>query len=500
MLEFFNITRVVALNNQLLYIPIFNVYSLLSGFLIIIATRIIYSYYNSDLYLSIIKNFIMILIAINFILVLFKFITQFLLLQHQIAYLSVVNFTLFLFPITFTWNLLGTSLLILCYVTSLVCISCLGDKNLFNNNLNVYFFLFFLVCTTFLVGSTNLLIIFLSFEFIFVPSLFFVYKLGYVKKVDKTIYYLLIWTLLGSFLVLFALVYLFKIVGSLELETLKSVKYSSMETITLYSIFFIGYGVKIPLFPFHYWLTKVHVEAPAGFSIFLSGFLVKTAAYCFYFITLIFSVSINKFFFILWILISIVDSSFKMWNQLDLKKLIAFATIQEMNMILFYLLVIQQPNMTLLSVFFLMHGLLSSYMFLFVDQVQQRTQTRSVVELSGLNIQFPFFTKFIWVLLILFLGFPLTVKFVIEWNLAVWLITYFHWLGLIAFAGSMIAGGLAFLKIWLGILYGNPTPFLKQLKLSAGDVFQKDQYIIYNLIFLLSLLNFCIYIYWLNKK
>jgi formate hydrogenlyase subunit 3/multisubunit Na+/H+ antiporter MnhD subunit len=80
-------------------------------------------------------------------------------------------------------------------------------------------------------------------------------------------------------------------------------------------------------------LTKTHVEASAGFSMYLSGFLVKTALYGFYKYTSIIGLHINTTIFIVITFIGVVDASIKMFSQFDLKKLVAFCTIQEMNMI-----------------------------------------------------------------------------------------------------------------------------------------------------------------------
>lgn len=139
-----------------------------------------------------------------------------------------------------------------------------------------------------MVSSTNLVQMFIYFEFIFLPSLFFVYQFGYSKKVTKSILFLLTWTLTGSFLVLMALAYLWGVYGVVDFESLRLLKFSLIENTLLFICFFCGFAVKIPLWPFYYWLIKVHVEAPTGFSIFLSGFLVKTAFYCLTFFILFF--------------------------------------------------------------------------------------------------------------------------------------------------------------------------------------------------------------------
>jgi NADH-quinone oxidoreductase subunit M len=94
---------------------------------------------------------------------------------------------------------------------------------------------------------------------------------------------------------------------SLELTTLNMVKFSYLEQTFISLFFFIGFGIKIPVWPFHYWLTKVHVEAPTGFSIFLSGFLVKTAFFCFSYVYIIFT---NK-------VATLVCVSIVVWGALD---------------------------------------------------------------------------------------------------------------------------------------------------------------------------------------
>ena len=483
-------TYLQKIHSLLNFLPVFSVVNLIIVFIIVLSTKVFSTFYTKDYSISVVKLTIIVVLSINLILIFFKIILQFILNQYQLLVLTEATLSLFNFTIIFNWNLLGTSLLILCYVTTIICLVYLGDRNIFGNSLSGVYFLIFLVCTTFLVTTTNLLIMFLSFECIFVPSIFFVYSLGYVKKVDKTIYFLLLWTLFGSFMVLFGLAYIYSVVGSLNFFSINNAKFTDQESFFIYLCLFIGYGMKVPLFPFHYWLTKVHVEAPAGFSIFLSGFLVKTAAYCFYYISLIFSSNNLKIILVLWCLLGVVEASLKMWSQLDIKKLIAFATIQEMNMIIFCLLLVNQINLNLIAIFFLLHGLLSSYMFLLVDQIQKRMQTRNILELSGTGVLFPLLRNFIWYLIIFFLGFPGTTKFIIEWHVGFLLVTVLHWVGFFVFFIALVSGGVGFTKCWLLILYGNPSSNFTSTDKSTVDLFKKDQTIFYVLLIFMFLLSF----------
>lgn len=165
----------------------------------------------------------------------------------------------------------------------------------------------------------------------------------------------------------------------------------------------------------------MHVEAPSGFSIFLSGFLVKSAVYCFYKIILI--LDIQSFFIIpfFFCVLGMLDSSLKMCVQTDIKKLIAYATVQEMNAIylLFNLGDSWAINTGLLFVF--AHGILSTLMFYLVECVYKRYQSRSLYKIYGVHHLFPHLGIAIWSMLIIFFGFPGSLKFYVELQLFMYL-------------------------------------------------------------------------------
>ena len=123
---------------------------------------------------------------------------------------------------------------------------------------------------------------------------------------------------------------------------------------------------------FHYWLTKTHVEAPGSFSMYLSGFLVKTALYGFYQLSLLIDHPMDTVPFICIAVMGICDASFKMWCQTDLKKIVAFCTVQEMNLIYIAFLYGNTTMMIVGVLFCFMHAILSSLMFFLVDCIQKR--------------------------------------------------------------------------------------------------------------------------------
>lgn len=383
-------------------------------------------------------------------------------------------------------SILGDALVLLCITTLMISWVFLSERFIYLNSYNNIYFFIFIVFTINMVYSDNLFIMFIFFEFIFLPSLFFVYILGYSKKVEKTIKYLLIWTLTGSFIVLCGLVYLNNITGNLNIQYLFTLKFTQLENNFLYIIFLIGFGVKIPLWPFHYWLTKVHVEAPTGFSIFLSGYLVKTALFCLIYFINLFKTTMLIYITLAWIMWGALEASVRMWSATDIKRLIAFATIQEMNLILLFVLLTNNSSYKILTVFIMVHGLLSALLFFLVDQVQKRCQTRNLTSLSGLVYKLTVLPVIIWISILIFRGFPIFSKFLIEWEILSLLYQNFNYFGIIIFFLISLFGVLGFCRIWFIILYGQPSNVI----IKPVDLLKTDKIICLFIITLLTFISF----------
>lgn len=366
----------------------------------------------------------------------------------------------------------------------------LSERYIFKNKFLVFFLLIFFFCTVNMVSTTHFLLMFTFFEFIFFPSIFFAYSLSYSKKAEKTIEYLVLWTLTGAMIAFVGFGYLFFLTGTAEFIGAISYSFSYLELIGLFLLFFIGFGVKIPLWPFYYWLTKVHVEAPTGFSMFLSGFLVKTAFFCFsqifYFLYTesTFNLAISL---ILW---GVCDASSRMWSILDLKRLIALATVQEMNMIMIFLFFLSNSNYSILNGFLLIHGLLSVFFFFLVDMVYKITQTRNLTILGGLNISSFKLTFFIWVAILVYRGFPIFSKFFVEWELTSVLLQNLLGFGFCLILLFSMLGAGSFFKHWTSASYSSPEILTNQNILTYRD------FVIGNVcVALLFFINFNLYLF-----
>lgn len=434
---------------------------------------------------SLLLGFILVMVFVRFSVFLWNYKSQSLILINY-PFLSLEFGYIFNSPVIDLNNsILSEVIILLAFSSGLVCIYLLGEKNLSGYLSNISIFSIFLVAIIFMVYTTNLLVMFLGFECLFVPTLYFVYSHGYVQRVDKALKILLYWTLFGAFLVLTTLSYVFVKYKTLHYFELLNEKFTDYEKIFIYLGIFFGFGVKVPVFPFHYWLTKIHVEAPAGFSIFLSGFLVKAAIYCFYYFNLIFESYFSSQLVSLVAIFGVVESSMKMWTQTDFKKLIAFATIQEMNLILYLLINYQSTLDYSLILFILIHGWLSTLMFFLVDIIQKKTSSRNIVAISGLAYSFPEIKLVIWFIIIIFSGFPLTVKFVIEWSILGNLMLQSSQFVIVVFFIIVVFGVLGFAKQMIIILYGVPR---KPLTINTL-ISRRDKYLYYLIIYILLALN-----------
>jgi len=354
----------------------------------------------------------------------------------------------------FSIDMVGFIFIFIAYIVSIISFLAL-DSKLYWNNLRFIFTCNVLMLVIFLFTVVDdYLVFFLLYEGLLIPSFLFVYFVSPYRRGIQASLYFLIWTQIGSILVLAALSYLLWRTGGTNFNTVRDFTFTSEEIWFMYFLFFLGFGFKVPIWPFHYWLTKTHVEAPAGFSIFLSGFLVKSAVYGFYKLTNLLGGEINTVFFSVFCLMGVIDASMKMWGQVDLKKLVAFATIQEMN--LAYLTFLFGDSYAMIGgvIFCLMHAFLSSLMFYLVDCIQKRYGTRLITEITGILHITPNLGISIIFMHIFFSGLPGTIKFIGELYIFGALFEFMPASVTIIIFIANYFGMLGFSKCWFNCIFG----------------------------------------------
>jgi NADH-quinone oxidoreductase subunit M len=220
---------------------------------------------------------------------------------------------------------------------------------------------------------------------------------------------------------------------------------------------FIPFAIKIPIVPFHSWLPEAHVEAPTEGSVLLAGILLKVGAYGiirFLFDLLPMASLYFSPFVLLLVSISILYSTFILFRQIDLKKIVAYFSIIHMNFALLGLFTFSHSGFAGSILIFFVHGLVSSGLFICIGFLYQRFHTRNYLSYGGLFTIMPVFSFMSFLLFLANFAFPGTAPFIGELLILLVLFQKNFLLGFIALISvfsSAIFSLLIFTKIFFGI-------------------------------------------------
>lgn len=354
-------------------------------------------------------------------------------------------------------DLFSLVLITLAYIVGFISLTSISDKSFWSNTKHPLIFTFFIIVVILFVTCDHLFTFFLYYEFLLIPSFFIVYLSSSNMKGVQASMYFLVWTQAGSTLVLAVVIQLIQIEGIDYFNQLSSLGLYSSCIEKIKFILFIGFGFKIPIWPLYYWLTKTHVEATGAFSMYLSGFLVKTALFGLYKFLLYMSWSYTNVLFITIALTGVIMSSLQMWAQVDLKKVVALCTVQEMNLLLICFLFGQTPLVYFGIMFCFMHAILSTLMFFLVDLIQKRFSTRLTTELSGIIHICPNLGVSIVLMCLCFLALPFTLKFTCEFVLFSGILDLSFVLILVLMLATNWVAPISFCRAWYGVIFGSPN-------------------------------------------
>lgn len=317
--------------------------------------------------------------------------------------------------------------------------------------------------------TDSLILFFLAYEMLLIPSFFILYKFAKTRRCVEAAYLMFFWTQFGALFLIFAFLYLFFVAGSSQFSVISHFYFSPFEVNFIFLCVLCGFGVKLPIWPFYGWLPKAHVEASTNFSIFLSGVLVKFAF--FGLLKCLLTVQLEPTFIYVYpfLVLGIVDAVFKLFYQIDLKKLVAYSTVVEMHW-LTMCVVSGQSNLMLASFCMLIsHALLSTNSFLLVDAIARRFKTRLLTEISGLNFMCP--KLFLMVLLnsLIFLGFPGSIFFVSEFLFFTFFFDLFPLLALFLLVFLYLLGPTFFFRSWMNVMFGFSHSLSKSLPVDLSS-------------------------------
>jgi NADH-quinone oxidoreductase subunit M len=265
-----------------------------------------------------------------------------------------------------------------------------------------------------------------------------------------------LYTLLGSLLMLVALVYLYNVTESFALMDWYRVQLSLPVQIALFVAFFLAFSVKVPMWPVHTWLPDAHVEAPTGGSVILAAITLKIGAYGFirFILPILPDASRSLSGFIIALsLIAVIYIGFVALVQADMKKLIAYSSISHMGFVtlgffLFSTLGVEGALAQMIS-----HGFVSAAMFLCVGVLYDRMHSRQIADYGGVVNTMPVFSAFMVFFAMANAGLPATSGFVGEFLVILAAVKANPWLGVGA-AVTLILGAAYTLWMVKRVVFG----------------------------------------------
>ncbi len=326
----------------------------------------------------------------------------------------------------------------------------------------------FLILETFMIGAfvaLDLILFYVFFEAVLIPMFIIIGVWGGKNRVYAS-YKFFLYTLLGSVLLLAAILWLYNYSGTVlgapttSIETLsRDLKIPGGAQTWLWLAFFASFAVKMPMWPVHTWLPDAHVEAPTAGSVILAAILLKLGGYGFirFSLPMFPDASMLLAPLVFWMsIIAVIYTSLVAYRQKDIKKLIAYSSVAHMGFVTMGIFTVNLQGLQGALFQMISHGFISGALFLLVGVIYDRMHTREIAAYGGLVKQMPIYAIFFMFFTMANVGLPGTSGFVGEFWTLLGAFKVNPWIAFGAALG-MILSAMYALHLYREVIFGEVT-------------------------------------------
>jgi len=317
----------------------------------------------------------------------------------------------------------------------------------------------FLLMEVLMIGvfaAQDLFLFYIFFEAGLIPMYLIIGIWGGAERIYAS-YKFFLYTLLGSIVMLIAMIWMAQAAGTTDIPTLMEYDFPFDAQKLLWLAFFASFAVKMPMWPVHTWLPDAHVQAPTAGSVILAGVLLKMGGYGFirFSLPMFPEASAHFAWLVYWLsMIAVVVTSLIALVQHDMKKLIAYSSVAHMAIVTIGLFAFNVQGLEGSMVVMLSHGLVSGALFLCVGVIYDRLHTREISRYGGLAINMPKYALLFLLFTMASIGLPGTSGFVGEFLSLAGIYQISSWVAFIATTG-IILGAAYMLYLYRRVVFGD---------------------------------------------
>ena len=375
----------------------------------------------------------------------------------------------------------GISILFIILTTFITPLCIISVNNTVKNRLRD-FLIAILIMESLMIGvfcSLDLVIFYLFFEGSLIPMFLIIGIWGGTKRVYSAFKFFL-FTLLGSVLMLVAIISIYWLSGTTDIIKLYAVGIDTKYQNLLWLAFFSSFAVKTPMWPVHTWLPDAHVEAPTAGSVLLAAILLKMAGYGFIRFSLgLFPIASEIFTPLIYSLslVAIIYTSLVALMQEDMKKLIAYSSVAHMGFVTLGIFTITQQGIEGSIIQMISHGLVSASLFFCVGIIYDRMHSRLIQTYGGLVSVMPKYSILFMLFTLASLGLPGTSGFIGEFLILLGVFKDNFLVAVIASLG-VILGAAYMLWLYKRVIFGN---LINKNLLKMPDLNNSEKFILWSL-------------------